>query len=69
MNSVGLCYYRRINDELQIGVDLERNFTLGESVAQIGYHMIFQKQTLQWKVRKKHSGGDVQLIARCILHC
>jgi mitochondrial import receptor subunit TOM40 len=49
MNSIGLCYYRRINEELQIGVDLERNFMLGESVAQIGYQYDLPKANFTMK--------------------
>lgn len=41
-----LCYYQKASDQLQLGVELETNFRLQESVASIGYQVDLPKADL-----------------------
>ncbi|XP_013786973.2 mitochondrial import receptor subunit TOM40 homolog 1-like, partial [Limulus polyphemus] len=44
-----LCYYHKGNDQLQVGVEVETNLRLGESVATIGYQIDLPKANLVFK--------------------
>ncbi|XP_066991195.1 mitochondrial import receptor subunit TOM40 homolog 1 [Anabrus simplex] len=41
-----MCYYQKASDQLQLGVELETNFRLQESVASIGYQVDLPKADL-----------------------
>lgn len=44
-----VCYYHKGNDQLQVGVEVETNLRLGESVATIGYQIDLPKANLVFK--------------------
>ncbi|XP_076367070.1 mitochondrial import receptor subunit TOM40 homolog 1-like [Tachypleus tridentatus] len=44
-----MCYYHKGNDQVQVGVEVETNFRLGESVGTIGYQIDLPKANLVFK--------------------
>lgn len=44
-----LCYYQKASEQLQLGVELETNFRMQESVASIGYQVDLPKADLCFK--------------------
>lgn len=46
---VHLCYYQKASKQLQVGVELESNFRLQESVASIGYQVDLPKNDLVFR--------------------
>lgn len=46
---IHMCYYHKASEQMQLGVELETNFRLQESVASIGYHIDLPKANLMFK--------------------
>lgn len=44
-----LCYYQKASKQLQVGVELESNFRLQESVASIGYQVDLPRNDLVFR--------------------
>ena len=49
MSGVHLCYYQKASSQLQIGVELEANPRMQESVASIGYQVDLPKSEVVFK--------------------
>lgn len=49
VSGVHLCYYQKASKQLQIGVELEANHRMQESVASIGYQVDLPKSELVFK--------------------
>jgi len=47
--SVGLCYYRRMSEELQLGVEFENNFLQSQMIGSIGYQYDIPKANFTMK--------------------
>lgn len=52
VSGVHLCYYQRASKQLQIGVELEANHRMQESVASIGYQVDLPKSEVVFKGKK-----------------
>lgn len=50
---VHLCYYQKASKQLQLGVELETNFRLQESVASIGYQVDLPRNDLVFRGEKR----------------
>lgn len=49
VSGIHLCYYQRASKQLQIGVELEANHRMQESVASIGYQVDLPKSDVVFK--------------------
>lgn len=49
VSGVHLCYYQRASSQLQVGVELEANPRMQESVASIGYQVDLPKSDVVFK--------------------
>lgn len=47
--SVGLCYYRRMNEDLQLGVEFENNFLQSQMIGSVGYQYDIPKANFTMK--------------------
>ena len=45
-SGVHICYYQKASEQLQLGVELDTNFRVQESVASIGYQVDLPKADL-----------------------
>ncbi|CAG7833319.1 unnamed protein product [Allacma fusca] len=48
-NGFGLCYYRRLNEELQVGVEVENSYQHQQTVASLGYQFDIPKANFVMK--------------------
>lgn len=51
VSGIHLCYYQKASKQLQIGVELEANNRIQESVASIGYQVDLPKSEVVFKGR------------------
>jgi mitochondrial import receptor subunit TOM40 len=49
-----LCYYQQASEQLQLGVELDTNFRLQDSVATIGYQVQLPKADLCFRGKGEH---------------
>jgi len=48
-NGLGLCYYRRLNEDLQVGIDIENNVQQQQLIASVGYQYDIPKASFVLK--------------------
>jgi len=56
-----LCYYQQASEQLQLGVELDTNFRLQESVAAIGYQVQLPKADLCFRGKRDFSRSTIYL--------
>ena len=52
-----MCYFQQASEQLAIGVDIDTNFRMNESTAQIGYQLDIPKADLVFKGELKGPVG------------
>jgi len=54
---IHVCYFQQASEQLAIGVDIDTNFRMNESTAQIGYQLDIPKADLVFKGELKGPVG------------
>lgn len=58
-----LCYYQKASKQLQIGVELEANNRIQESVASIGYQVDLPKSEVVFKGKRTPEGASFGFVS------